>query len=157
MARRNASPTKPQSAERNEPPSAERSRTMRAVHSFDTSPELAVRRLLRSMDLVGYRLHRKELPGKPDIAFVGRKKAIFVHGCFWHGHDCRRGKRAPATNVDYWRTKIERNQRRDKEHLAELSQLGWSVLTIWECELGNEAILSERLRSFLSVEPTSLI
>lgn len=153
MARRNASQTKPQSAERNDSPSAERSRTMRAVRSFDTSPELAVRRLLRSLGLVGYRLHRKDLPGKPDIAFVGRKKAIFVHGCFWHGHDCKRGKRAPVTNADYWRAKIERNQRRDREHAAELCRLGWSVLTLWECELRNTTTLVERLRAFVSNEP----
>lgn len=153
MAQRNASPTKPQSAERNESPSAERSRTMRAVRSFDTSPELAVRRLLRSLGLVGYRLHRKELPGKPDIAFVGRKKAIFVHGCFWHGHDCRRGKRAPVTNAAYWRTKIERNKRRDREQLSELSRLGWSALTIWECELRDTASLGVRLRTFVTNVP----
>lgn len=126
-----------------------RSRTMRAVRSRDTSPELAVRRLLRGLGLTGYRLHRKELPGKPDVVFVGRRKAIFIHGCFWHGHDCRRGNRAPATNADYWRAKIERNQRRDREHLAELARRGWSTLTVWECELRDMPALGERLRAFV--------
>src|SRR5689334_1191980 len=103
----------------------QRSRTMRAVRSRDTSPELAVRQLLRGLGLTGYRLYRKELPGKPDVAFVGQKKAIFIHGCFWHGHNCPHGSRAPATNVDYWRDKIDRNRQRDSDHLAELAQRGW--------------------------------
>lgn len=126
-----------------------RSRTMRAVRSRDTSPELAVRRLLRGLGLTGYRLHRKELPGKPDVVFVGRKKAIFVHGCFWHGHNCQRGRRVPLTNVDYWLLKIERNRQRDAKHLAELTQLGWSVLTVWECDLRDPTALAGKLSAFM--------
>lgn len=127
----------------------QRSRIMRAVRSRDTSPELAVRRLLRILGLTGYRLHRKELPGEPDISFIGRKKAIFVHGCFWHGHDCLRGNRVPTTNVTYWRNKIERNRHRDHEHLEKLTQLGWSVLIVWECSLRDTAQLCDLLRSFV--------
>lgn len=127
----------------------QRSRIMRAVGSRDTSPELAVRRLLRILDLTGYRLHRKELPGKPDISFIGRKKAIFVHGCFWHGHDCPRGNRVPTTNVTYWRNKIERNRHRDHEHLEKLTQLGWSVLIVWECSLRDTDKLRDLLRAFV--------
>lgn len=127
----------------------QRSRTMRAVRSRDTSTELAVRRLLRSLDWTGYRLHRSELPGKPDVVFIGRKKAIFIHGCFWHGHACPRGSRAPVTNIDYWRSKIERNRQRDDANQAELTKRGWSVLTIWECELRNETTLAEQLGLFL--------
>ena len=126
-----------------------RSRTMRAVRSRDTSAELAVRRLLRGLGLTGYRLHRKELPGKPDVAFIGRKKAIFIHGCFWHGHDCVRGNRPPVTNAIYWRSKIERNRQRDAVHLRDLAKLGWSALTVWECELRNADNLMERLGRFL--------
>ena len=85
---------------------------MRAVKSRDTSPELAVRALLRPI-APGYRLHRGDLPGKPDVVYVSRKLAIFVHGCFWHGHDCPRGARAPKTNAAYWRAKIARNRARD--------------------------------------------
>lgn len=129
---------------------------MRAVRSRDTSPELAVRRLLRDQGLNGYRLHRKELPGKPDVTFVGRKKAIFIHGCFWHGHACRRGNRMPATNVDYWLKKIGRNKLRDRKHLAELARLGWSTLTVWECELNNAEVLSAKLRHFVASPPSHI-
>src|ERR1700761_6504327 len=98
------------------PPSPERSATMRAVKSRDTKPELAVRKILREM-APGYRLHRADLPGKPDIVYGRRKLAIFVHGCFWHGHDCARGARAPKANAEYWQGKIGRNRARDQRHL----------------------------------------
>ena len=88
-----------------------RSRTMRAVKGRDTKPEMAVRRLLHRMGY-RYRLHRKELPGRPDIVFGSRRKVIFVHGCFWHGHSCKRGNRLPKTNAEYWQTKIARNVER---------------------------------------------
>lgn len=127
----------------------QRSRIMRAVRSRDTAPELAVRQLLRSLGLTGYRLHRKELPGKPDVAFIGRRKAIFIHGCFWHGHDCRRGSRVPVTNADYWSSKIERNRQRDAQHQVDLVRLGWSVLTVWECELRDTEATTTRLAAFV--------
>ena len=129
--------------------SPQRSATMRAVKSRDTQPELRVRRLLRPI-AVGYRLDRADLPGRPDIAFLGRKRAIFVHGCFWHGHDCPRGARAPKQNAGYWSAKIARNRARDADSLAALAAQGWRALTIWECELKDEAEVSRRLQAFLA-------
>jgi DNA mismatch endonuclease (patch repair protein) len=126
----------------------QRSAIMRAVKSRNTTPELAVRALLRSF-APGYRLHRKDVPGHPDIAYVGRKQAIFVHGCFWHGHDCARGARMPNANADYWRAKIARNRARDEANLARLSELGWRALVIWECELKDGEALETKLRGFL--------
>ena len=128
--------------------SPDRSAIMRAVPGRDTSAELKVRRLLRPI-APGYRLHRKDVPGNPDIAYVGAKKAIFVHGCFWHGHECRRGARMPKTNADYWQAKIGRNRARDARHLATLAERGWRALTIWECELTDEIALSQRLSAFV--------
>lgn len=128
-------------------PPPDRSAIMRAVPGRDTSAELKVRRLLQPI-APGYRLHRKDIPGNPDIAFLGAKKAIFVHGCFWHGHDCRRGARMPKTNTDYWRAKIGRNRARDARHLEDLAALGWRALVVWECELADETALVARLRVF---------
>lgn len=121
---------------------------MRAVKSANTTPERAVRAILRSF-APGYRLHRKDVTGKPDIAYMGRRKAIFVHGCFWHGHDCPRGARGPKANADYWQAKIARNRARDEAHLERLAEQGWSVLTVWECELKQPAAVAARLRDFL--------
>jgi DNA mismatch endonuclease (patch repair protein) len=128
--------------------SAERSRIMRAVKGKDTTPELAVRRLLHSRGY-RYRLHRKDLPGRPDLVFAGRRKVIFVHGCFWHGHDCKRGARRPKENADYWAKKISRNQERDAKAQEALRSMGWDVLVLWECELKDRNGLSERLSGFL--------
>jgi DNA mismatch endonuclease, patch repair protein len=119
-----------------------RSENMRRIQSKDTAPELAVRQLVRSLGFTGYRLHRKELPGKPDIAFLGRKKAIFVHGCFWHGHDCKEGTRRPKSNVDYWLPKIAGNASRDAKHVAALQEAGWTVLTVWDCELKSPELVA---------------
>ncbi|WP_166141375.1 very short patch repair endonuclease [Methylosinus sp. RM1] len=127
---------------------AKRSAIMRAVKSRDTSPEKAVRALLRGF-APHYRLHRKDVPGNPDIAYVGRKRAIFVHGCFWHGHDCARGARTPKTNADYWRAKIARNRARDIAHQEKLASLGWRALIVWECELKDKGALEAKLREFL--------
>ncbi|MEM1420647.1 MAG: very short patch repair endonuclease [Pseudomonadota bacterium] len=126
-----------------------RSEVMRRVKGRDTQPELRVRAALRALGWTGYRLDRRDLPGRPDIAFIGRKIAIFVHGCFWHGHDCKRGSRAPKTNTDYWRAKIARNQLRDRKVCAELRELGWRVLVLWECEIANAALLQQRLSTSL--------
>lgn len=128
---------------------ADRSAIMRAVKSRDTAPELKVRRLLRRI-APGYRLHRKDVPGSPDIAYVGAKAAIFVNGCFWHGHDCKRGARTPKDNAAYWSAKIARNVARDAETRARLDTLGWRVLTIFECELRDEAATAARLAAFLT-------
>jgi DNA mismatch endonuclease (patch repair protein) len=122
---------------------------MRAVKSRDTGPELAVRKLLREI-APGYRLHRKDLPGKPDIAYGRRRLAIFVHGCFWHGHDCARGARAPKDNADYWQSKIARNRDRDIEHLAALQTLGWRALVVFECELRAPEALRAKLGAALA-------
>ena len=124
---------------------------MRRVGSKDTGPELTVRRLLTSLRL-RYRLHRKDLPGAPDIVLPGRRLALFVHGCFWHGHDCKRGARAPKTNADYWRAKIARNVARDAASLAALADLGWWAEVIWECELKTPDALTERLAELTRVE-----
>lgn len=123
---------------------------MRRIRSKDTAPELVIRRLVRSLGFTGYRLHRKDIHGKPDIAWVGRKRALFVHGCFWHAHDCREGSRKPKSNKGYWLPKIERNRLRDAGHLPALRTMGWRVLVVWECELRNERKITKRLLRFLA-------
>ncbi|MEM7268812.1 MAG: very short patch repair endonuclease [Pseudomonadota bacterium] len=127
----------------------DRSEVMRRVKARDTKPEMLVRATLRQLGFPGYRLDRKDLPGRPDIAFIGRRKAIFVHGCFWHGHDCKRGARVPKTNADYWRAKIARNQERDARATQALDEMGWETLTLWECELKSIEGFSARLSEFL--------
>ena len=123
----------------------QRSAVMRKVPGKNSSAELKVRRLLTGMGL-RYRLHRKDLPGSPDVAMPGRRTALFVHGCFWHGHDCRRGARAPKANADYWSAKIARNKARDTASVAALVAMGWRPLVVWECELKDKAGLEARLR-----------
>lgn len=125
-----------------------RRRTMQAVKSIDTAPELATRRVLHA-EGYRYRLHASRLPGKPDIVLASRSKAIFVHGCFWHGHDCPRGRRQPKTNALYWTAKIARNRARDRHAMQELWRRGWTVLVIWECETKDLATLRVRLTNFL--------
>ena len=112
----------------------QRSAVMRRVKGRDTSPELAVRKALRAAG-IGYRLGGAGLPGRPDVVMKGRRTAVFVHGCFWHGHDCARGSRKPKANADYWNAKIARNRARDVRVEGELKALGWRVLTVWECDL----------------------
>ena len=133
-----------------EMPDGARSATMRAVKAKDTTPELRVRRLLHSMGY-RFRLHRKDLPGVPDIVFGRRRRVIFVHGCFWHSHKCRRGSRVPVSNREYWQAKIGGNVQRDAAVIAALKAIGWSVLVVWECETGNanRAELRRTLREFL--------
>ncbi len=126
----------------------ERSRIMRAVKGADTTPELTVRRLAHSMGY-RFRLHRKDLPGKPDLTFPRLRKVIFVHGCFWHGHDCARGARIPVQNRDYWMRKVTRNVERDRRTQAALKALGWESLVLWECELRDQNRLRRALRRFL--------
>lgn len=127
-----------------------RSENMRAIRSENTKPEKLVRSLLRALNYKGYRLHRKELPGKPDIAFIGLKKAILVHGCFWHGHnDCRDGRHRPKTNQGYWLPKIARNQQRDALNLSALKDMGWDVMVIWTCEAKDLDALKSRLSAFM--------
>ncbi|HEX9168126.1 MAG TPA: DNA mismatch endonuclease Vsr [Roseiarcus sp.] len=124
--------------------SYDRSAVMRAVKSRDTRPELAVRALLRPI-APGYRLNQADLPGKPDVVYASRKLVIFVHGCFWHGHDCARGARMPKSNAAYWRAKIARNRSRDEKTLAAYAELGWRALVIYECDLKDKTALRARL------------
>lgn len=126
-----------------------RSAVMRRVKGKDTSPELKVRKALTRLG-ARYRLNRKDLPGTPDIVLPGRKLAIFVHGCFWHGHDCARGSRVPKANRDYWLAKVGRNKARDERTAADLATLGWRVETIWECDLKDGVALERRLAALLA-------
>lgn len=121
---------------------------MAAIRYKNTKPELVVRRLLCDMGL-RYRLHRNDLPGKPDIVMPGRKVAIFVHGCFFHMHKCRYGKVVPATNADFWRVKRAGNATRDKRNARKLRNLRWRVFTVWECWTKNEKKTQAFLRSRL--------
>jgi len=125
-----------------------RSRIMRAVKGRDTAPELLVRKLAHGLGY-RFRLHRVDLPGKPDLVFPSREKIIFVHGCFWHGHQCARGNRLPKAHADYWRTKIARNVIRDTANKSKLRRQGWRVLVVWECEIRNQNALLRRLQGFL--------
>ncbi len=121
---------------------------MRAVKSRDTAPERALRRMLHAI-APGYRLHRADLPGRPDIVYGRRRLAIFMHGCFWHGHDCKRGARAPKDNAAYWSAKIARNRQRDAAHLEALAALGWRTLVVFECALKDRTALEKQLRKAL--------
>ncbi len=125
-----------------------RSFIMRQIKSKDTRPEMMVRRLVFGLGY-RYRLHRKTLPGRPDLAFIAKKKAIFVNGCFWHGHACPNGQRVPRTNTDFWVQKITRNKARDAASLKGLAELGWQALTIWECEMKDADALRRRIVEFL--------
>lgn len=129
--------------------SEQRSRVMRAVKGKDTGTEMTVRRIVHSMGY-RYRLHRKDLPGKPDLVFGPRRKVIFVHGCFWHGHTCKRGDRIPRENRHYWTKKIARNKERDKEHVSALEAKGWKVLVIWECETKDTEWLRKKVQAYLA-------
>lgn len=129
-------------------PPEKRSAVMRRVKGRNTGPEMTVRRALTGLG-ARYRLHRKDLPGSPDIVLPGRRLALFVHGCFWHGHDCARGARVPKANRDYWVGKVARNRARDEKSRAALDALDWRVETIWECELKDAAGLTARLAELL--------
>jgi len=131
-------------------PPEKRSAVMRRVKGKDTSPELKVRKALTALG-ARYRLHRKDLPGSPDIVLPGRRLVLFVHGCFWHGHDCARGSRIPKANRDYWLGKVGRNRARDVASRAALEAAGWQVETLWECDLKDSAALTARLRHLLGL------
>lgn len=124
-----------------------RSRIMAAVGTKDTGAEKAIRSVVHRL---GFRfsLRRTDLPGKPDLVFVSRRKVIFVHGCFWHGHTCRYG-RLPKSRPEYWKPKIEANRSRDRLQVRQLRGSGWSVLTVWQCELKNERRLKARIKDYL--------
>ena len=132
----------------------QRSALMRRIRGKDTKPEMIVRRLVYGMGF-RYRLHDPKLPGRPDLAFPGLKKIVFVHGCFWHGHRCRYGK-LPKSRIDFWAAKIEANRRRDRSNHALLKKQGWAVLVIWQCKtrrIDQMEALRQRLDKFLSDHP----
>lgn len=122
---------------------------MQNVKTKNTAPEIKLRSLLHKNGF-RFRVNRKDLPGKPDIVLPKYRAVIFVHGCFWHGHDCPCGQR-PQTNADFWNQKIDRNVIRDKSDVSLLESLGWRVLIVWECEIKkkNEAVLLSRVKEFL--------
>lgn len=129
-------------------PKEKRSDIMSRIRSQNTKPEILVRKLLHRMGY-RFRLRRKDLPGCPDIALPRHRKVVFVHGCFWHGHEgCRRSKR-PTTNTEFWNRKIDGNLARDAKTQADLTALGWSVLVVWQCEIRDKGALQERLRAFM--------
>jgi len=128
----------------------QRSRLMSRIRGKDTTPEMIVRRLVHSLGY-RYRLHVRQLPGCPDLVFASRRKAILVHGCFWHRHKCRKGRSMPGTRVRFWSEKLSRNQSRDRLVRSRLRRLGWRVLVVWECQLRPRKLpaLAARLRRFL--------
>lgn len=126
----------------------DRSENMRAIRSKGMRPELAVRRLVHRLGY-RFRLHRKELPGKPDLVFPSRHKVIFVHGCFWHSHQACKVAHTPKSNVSYWGPKLERNRARDAKNIAALADSGWKALVIWECETTKEDGIKKRVEIFL--------
>jgi DNA mismatch endonuclease, patch repair protein len=127
---------------------AQRSRVMATVKSQDTLPELRVRRLVHRMGF-RYRLHGRDLPGTPDIVLPRLRKVINVHGCFWHAHRCRHGRRRPVSNSAYWRNKLRRNVIRDRQTRKRLHRAGWSELVVWECELRAIESAASRIFAFL--------
>ena len=123
---------------------------MRGVKSKNTSAEITVRKLCRELGRSGYRLHRKDIPGKPYIAFSGLKAVIFVHGCFWHGHNCPAGAKKPKTNSAYWRAKIKQNRLRDAKYLAVLESAGWRSIVVWGCEIKQPENVKLKIARFLA-------
>jgi len=122
---------------------------MSAIRSKNMKPEMVVRQLVHGMGY-RYRLHRKGLPGKPDLVFGRRNAVIFVHGCFWHQHDCQDGHR-PKSNTSYWDEKLRRNVERDARVQSELEEMGWRVLVVWECQTKRSTELKDRLKKFLGL------
>ena len=125
----------------------QRRRIMQAVKTRDTGPEMVVRRLLHRHGY-RYRVHRKNLPGCPDIVFSKKRKAIFVHGCYWHGHGCTKGK-LPNSKLNYWQPKIEQTKARDARNVVKLTAAGWHVFVIWQCEMADQQAFWQRLREFV--------
>jgi DNA mismatch endonuclease (patch repair protein) len=121
---------------------------MSRIRSTNTRPEMIVRSMVHRMGY-RYRLHRRDLPGKPDLVFPVQRKAIFVHGCFWHMHDCRFGLVKPKTNIEYWQNKRLSNVERDKSHIAALKNAGWQVMVVWECQVKSPEVLQATLIKFL--------
>jgi len=127
----------------------QRSRNMASIRGKNTKPERIIRSLLYKLGY-RYRLHRGDLPGTPDLVFSSRRKVIFVHGCFWHLHDCKKGRTTPATHSEFWQSKRQGNCDRDAKAQKALAAAGWGVLIVWECETTNPEPLRARLEAFLS-------
>jgi DNA mismatch endonuclease, patch repair protein len=125
-----------------------RSENMRRIRSQNTSPEMAVRKLLHGHGY-RYRLHVRDLPGKPDLVFPARRCVLMIHGCFWHGHKGCRESRMPKTNQEYWVPKLEKNYARDRGHLRALRRLGWRVMVVWECQVEKLSWIESKLIRFL--------
>src|SRR5579862_3301816 len=121
---------------------------MRRVKARDTKPEVQLRRLVWSL---GYRYRKncRDIVGRPDLSFIGRKRAIFLHGCFWHRHDCPSGRRAPKSRIKFWNSKFEHNVSRDAVVMRALRAAGWRALIVWECELRDPVKIERRVRRFL--------
>jgi DNA mismatch endonuclease (patch repair protein) len=130
----------------------DRSENMRSIRGKDTQPEMAVRSLVHRLGY-RFRLHRADLPGKPDLAFPARRKVIFVHGCFWHSHNCKSGL-IPHSNQEFWQVKLHRNKERDSRSIQTLAKQGWESLTIWQCELKNTSAVSTKIKRFLGATGT---
>ena len=129
----------------------DRSRLMSRVRGKDTKPEMLVRRLAHSLGY-RFRLHRRDLPGSPDLVFPSRKKVIFVHGCYWHRHDCRKAT-TPKSNVEFWKKKFDDNVMRDQKNLDDLADRGWDAMVVWQCQTKNHDDLADRLANFLGDRP----
>lgn len=127
----------------------QRSALMTSIKGTDTKPEMTVRQICRQLGYRGYRLHRKDLPGRPDMAWIGKKAAIFVNGCFWHWHNCGKGRRTPESNAGYWVDKLKRNRLRDAGNIKALRSMGWRIAIIWECELVNKEYIEEKIHRLL--------
>lgn len=125
-----------------------RSEIMRRITGKDTTPEMVVRRLLFRMGY-RFRIHRKDLPGKPDVVLPRFRTVFFIHGCFWHGHGCSPKNRRPKSNIDYWNSKIDRNIKRDSVNIEKLQSLGWKAVVVWECETRNLQTLEASLQKVL--------
>jgi len=127
-----------------------RSEIMRAIHGKDTKPEMVVRKLIFKLGF-RYRLHVNKLPGNPDLVFPSKKKVIFVHGCYWHRHSCKKGRSLPSTNISFWSEKLEKNRKRDIKKRRELRHMGWGIMIIWECQTTPKKInrLANRIIKFL--------
>jgi DNA mismatch endonuclease (patch repair protein) len=129
----------------------QRQRCMASISGKDTKPELIIRKLLYSLGY-RYRLHYSSLPGKPDLVFPGKRKVIFIHGCFWHRHDCSKGKSMPKNNSEFWQKKLFDNENRDSGNIRDLKKLGWDVFVIWTCELKHLELLAVNLHTYLQTK-----
>ncbi len=127
----------------------QRSAQMGRVRSKNSKPELALRSWTHRLGF-RFRLHRRDVPGQPDISIQSRRKAVFLHGCFWHRHDCPSGRRLPKSRIAFWTVKLEQNRRRDIETLRRLGEVGWTALVVWECEMRDRAAVERKLVDFLN-------